>query len=118
MNHVSTIVGPRGEALPGPSARAHASASTALTAYQAAVPAGQEMANWWPLSGSADRDILSETRLVTDRIRDLVRNNGWASGAVQREIDSIIGANFRPEPFIDHEALGITFDQAVELGDA
>lgn len=114
--NASSIVGPRGEALPGPRARALASAS--FTAHQAADSASQELANWHPLSGSADRDLLGESRLVTDRIRDLVRNNGWASGAVQREIDSIIGANFRPEPFIEHQALGITFDQAVELGDA
>lgn len=115
MTSISPIIGPRGEALPGSRVRAM---STAVSAYQAADPVSQEMSNWWPFSGSADRDILNESRLVTDRIRDLVRNNGWASGAVQREIDSIIGANFRPEPFIDHHALGITFDQAVELGDA
>ncbi|EPY01392.1 phage portal protein [Magnetospirillum fulvum] len=113
MSDISPILGPSGEALPGVRSRAM---SASVTAYQAADPMSQEMAGWWPMSGSADRDILGESRVVTDRIRDLVRNNGWASGAVQREIDSIVGANFRFEPYIDHEALGITFDQAVELG--
>jgi len=111
---ISPIVGPRGEALPGPRARM----SESLVAYQAADPVSQELGGWAPISGSADRDVLYEQRTIVDRVRDLVRNNGWASGAVQREIDAIIGANFRPEPYLDHEALGISFESAVALGDA
>lgn len=30
------------------------------------------------------------------RARDLVRNDGWANGAVTRLLDNAVGANFRP----------------------
>lgn len=117
MLHASPIIGPRGEALPGRRARAMSAAMSSMTAYDAADMGSQEMANFWPVSGSADRDVLGEQRLITDRIRDMVRNNGWASGAVSRDVDTIIGYNFRPEPCPDHETLGITLDQAIEIAD-
>lgn len=87
-------------------------------AYEAADMTGQDMSSWWPVSGSADRDIFGDQRVIVDRIRDLERNNGWVSGAITREVDTVIGYNFRPEPKIDAIALGITVDEAAELGDA
>lgn len=113
MTHVSPIVGPRGEQLP--SARHRAMASTA---YEAAEYRSQELASFVPSSGSADRDILREQRLIVDRIRDLERNHGWASGAMTRELDAVIGYNFRPEPKPDHNRLGISLEAAAELGNA
>lgn len=102
-----------------PLRRARASAGRAgATAYQGADQFSQELASWWPASGSADRDVLSEQRLIVDRIRDLERNNGWVSGALSRELDQVIGYNFRPEPRPDHRALGIGLDDAAQLGDA
>jgi lambda family phage portal protein len=38
-------------------------------------------------------------------VRDLVRNDGWASGAVTRILDNAIGANFRPIAKPDYLAL-------------
>lgn len=113
MTAISPILGPRGEALPA--SRPHAIASTA---YDAADYRSQELASFMPPSGSADRDILREQRLIVDRIRDLERNHGWASGAMTRELDVVIGYNFRPEPKPDHVALGISIEAAAELGNA
>lgn len=114
MTQISPIVGPHGEALPGSRARAMASS---VTAYDAADPVSQELAMWYPVSGSADRDILGEQRLIVDRIRDIERNNGWVSGAMTREVDQVIGYNFRPEPCPDAAALGIDEEAAADLAD-
>lgn len=114
MTHASPIMGPNGEALPGPRLRAMASATTA---YQAADPASQDLAGWWPLSGSADRDLLYDQRMIVDRARDWYRNDGIANGAVTTARDWIIGHNLRPDPLPDARALGITQDQAFELAD-
>lgn len=108
MTHASPIVDARGV----PMRRVSAS-----VAHEAASYRSQELAAFVPPSGSADRDILREQRTIVDRIRDLERNNGWVSGAITREIDQVIGYNFRPEPRPDAEALGITEDEAAELAD-
>lgn len=111
MTDVSPILTAEGRPMP------RASASAALTAHQAADPVGQELASWFPASGSADRDVLGDQRLIVDRIRDLERNDGWVSGAITRELDQVIGYNFRPEPKPDADALGISEDAAAQLGD-
>lgn len=118
MSGISSILGPRGEALPSAPRRALAAmVAQSRTAYEAADYGGQELAAFLPVSGSADRDLLFEQRTIVDRVRDLVRNNGWASGAVSREIDAVIGANFRPEPRPDWRALGISAETAADLAD-
>src|SRR6185312_6111790 len=33
---------------------------------------------------------------IVSRVRDMVRNDGWASGAVTRILDNAVGANLRP----------------------
>ena len=44
---------------------------------------------------------------VLVRARDLGRNNGWAAGAISKEVDGVIGANFRPLLKPDWRALGL-----------
>lgn len=118
MKDISSIVGPNGESLPGARSRAlSASVGAMRTAFDAADPMSQELALYRPLSGSADRDLLYEQRLIVDRIRHMVANNGWASGAVSREVDHVIGANFRPEPTPNWRALGISPQAAADLAD-
>lgn len=94
--------------------RAMASAAMAPTAYQAADPISQELSTWHPWLGSADGDLLPERQDIVARIRDLARNNGWASGAVRRELDNVIGGSFRLSSKPDWRALGLTKEWAAE----
>ena len=50
--------------------------------------------------------------------RDLARNNGWAAGAVAKEVAGVIGANFRPFAKPDWRALGLDEDWARAFKDA
>ncbi|MBF0325999.1 MAG: phage portal protein [Alphaproteobacteria bacterium] len=100
-----------------PSGRPLVRASAAMSAHDAAALDSQELGNWWPMTGSADRMVLAESRTITDRARDWARNDGIAAGAVTTARDWIIGHNIRPDPLPDARALGITQDQAFELAD-
>lgn len=46
---------------------------------------------WEAFPQSADSDILRDKPTLDARTRDLVRNNGFAAGAMQRQSDHIIG---------------------------
>lgn len=56
----------------------------------------EAMVNWHPSLRSADADITRDRRAIVSRSRDLVRNNGWASGAIEKEVDAIVGSSLRP----------------------
>lgn len=88
-----------------------------VSAYEAADPVSQELGSWFPSSGSADADWLGERDQVTARIHDLVRNNGWASGSVRRELDAVIGASLRLSYKPDYRALGLDAEWAEEFAE-
>ncbi|WP_316979972.1 phage portal protein [Shumkonia mesophila] len=89
-----------------------ASAFGPTTSHSAADRVSQDLANWQPALRSADADWLPERDTVVSRVRDLARNNGWASGAMQRFVDQAIGANFRLSYRPSYAALGQTADWA------
>jgi lambda family phage portal protein len=66
------------------------------TPYDAADVMGQHMAAWQPSLWSADGELNMYRDRIVSRVRDAVRNDGWASGAVTRILDNAIGANLRP----------------------
>jgi lambda family phage portal protein len=66
------------------------------TPYDAADLYSQEMAGWTPYLWSPDSAINPWRDRMVSRIRDLVQNDGWASGAVTRICDNVVGANLRP----------------------
>lgn len=66
------------------------------TPYDAADIWGQHMAAWQPYLWSPDGELNMYRDRIVSRIRDVVRNDGWASAAVTRTIDNVIGADFRP----------------------
>jgi lambda family phage portal protein len=86
-------------------------------AYDAADVMGQELGGWLPQREHPDSEIGSARDAVTARARDLVRNNGFAAGGVQRETDAVIGAQFRPAAKPDWRALGIDRALATEIGE-
>ena len=64
--------------------------------YDAADIYGAHMAEWRPYLWSPDGELNAYRDRIVSRVRDLVRNDGWASAAVTRTVDTVIGADFRP----------------------
>lgn len=96
---------------PGVSARALFGASP----YDAASDTSEAMVNFHPPFRPADGEALPGRDKIVARSRDLERNNGWAAGGIAKEVDSVIGANFRPLFKPDWKALGLSADWAAEF---
>jgi lambda family phage portal protein len=87
---------PRGSLASGDRPRNRAALSGgSVTAYDAADPWNRDMAGWRPWLGSPDTENNPYRDVVVARIRDLVRNDGWASGAVTKLVDAVIGGYVR-----------------------
>ena len=71
-------------------------AGTSNAPYDAADMYGEHMRNWQPYLPSPDGQINMYRDTIVSRVRDLARNDGWASGAVTRAVDNAVGATFRP----------------------
>ena len=98
---------------PGTSPRAARDAGFNATApYVAGDAAVDTMQGFQPQIMAPDAEIGPGRDRITARARDVVRNNGWAAGAVAKEVDGIIGANFRPFCKPDWRALGLEADWA------
>jgi lambda family phage portal protein len=65
------------------------------TSHTGASYRSAEMSGWHPGLKSADSSYLYERDTLVARVRDLIRNDGWAAGTVQRLLDSIIGCGLR-----------------------
>ncbi|WP_392563212.1 phage portal protein (plasmid) [Orbus sturtevantii] len=75
------------------------------TPYDAADRHSDQMANWRPYSLSPDLEINNSRSVISARIKDLVRNDGWASGGITRILDNTVGATFRPILKPDYRSL-------------
>ncbi|MCW0353953.1 phage portal protein [Pantoea ananatis] len=64
--------------------------------YDAADSFSDQLANWQPALWSPDNEINIYRDRIVSRVRDLARNDGWASGSITRVLDNAVGANFRP----------------------
>ena len=78
------------------------------TSHKAASQTLREIASWQPGRGSADSDLLPELSTMVARSRDLSRNHGIASGAMQTLADNIVGTGFRLSAKPDYKLLGKT----------
>jgi lambda family phage portal protein len=101
------LLGADGQPLPPSRARALAGGAEGYGGppYDAADNYGQHMAAWSPMLWSPDGELNMYRDRIVSRVRDLVRNDGWASGAVTRILDNAIGAILRPVPKPDYHAL-------------
>lgn len=77
------------------------------TAHDAASRSSSELMSWNPQEYSADGALLTELKTLRGRNADAVRNNGFASGAVQLQLDNIIGTGLKLNVKPDWAALGI-----------
>lgn len=83
--------------------------------YDIADRYASETAAWQPRLGMTDQDWGPDRDEAVARIRDLVRNDGWAAGVVMRVVDSVVGPDFRFSSRPDYRALsriyGSRFDR-------
>ena len=86
------------------------------SAHSAADLTDRTMASWHPYLGSADADLLPELGTIVPRSRDLARNTGIASGAMQTYRDNIVGNILRLSSKPDYRLLGKTRDWARDWG--
>lgn len=73
--------------------------------WDAASNTSQRMGSWQPFLWSPDSEVNIYRDRIVSRVRDLVRNDGWAAGSITRMLDNIVGANFRPLVKPDWRAL-------------
>lgn len=85
-------------------------------AYEGSGRKGQWFDNWGAFLGSADRDWIPERGGVVARARDLFRNDPIASSAIARRKNAAVGKGWRLSAKPDARALGVTREQARELG--
>jgi lambda family phage portal protein len=83
--------------------------------YVAGDSSVETMQSFNPGNSAADSEVLRGRDRVSARTRDLSRNNGWAAGAIAKEVDSIIGGNFRPFLKPDWRMLGLSPEWAKEF---
>ena len=74
-------------------------------AFDAADISGQRMQGWMPPLFSADTERSPYRNRIVSRVRDLVRNDGWAAGAVTRVLDNAVGVMLRPVSKPDYRYL-------------
>lgn len=82
--------------------------------YKAASGTSQELACWNPRLMSADRKMLPDKGRAEARAHDLVRNNGYARGAVQNQKDRLVGDGYRLNLQPVYKLLGIEADVAAK----
>lgn len=117
------LYGPNNQPLPQGIGRAvRAMAATDFSAVGGAMRGGsardQHLAGWNPANLSADSSWIWNKDQAVARVHDLLEREPWAQGGVDRKLDMLIGASWRPSIKPDAEALGITPEEATALGRA
>ncbi|WP_317201474.1 phage portal protein [Janthinobacterium sp.] len=107
MSNPVSILGPDGLPFAAKRGRASMLVGGGSAPYDAADNRSDHMEAWNPYLGSPDGDLNMYRDRIVSRVRDMVRNDGWASGAVTRILDNAIGANFRPVAKPDYTALAL-----------
>lgn len=101
------ILGPNGRPLPPYKSRASMLTGSGRVPYDAADSFSDAMANWQPALWSPDNEVNIYRDRIVSRVRDLARNDGWASGSITRVLDNAVGANFRPILKPDYRMLAL-----------
>ncbi|MFI3241752.1 MAG: phage portal protein [Alphaproteobacteria bacterium] len=65
------------------------------TSHRSASRTARELSSWQPSNGSADSDLLPELSTIVARSRDLARNHGVASAAIETLTNNVVGIGFR-----------------------
>jgi len=76
---------------------------------------GGQLTDWNPSLKSADAGLLPNLQMGNARADDLVKNHGFANGAVQMHVDNVVGSLFRLSYKPNWRVLGITEADARDL---
>lgn len=87
---------------------------TSMAAHYGAEVDVPELRGWFPRDITADEELLPELKILRARVRDLIRNHGLTSGAVQTHLDNVIGPHLRLALKPDWRTLGISQKAARE----
>lgn len=87
----------------------------ASTGFEAASRTSVELGAYRPAQRSPDAALLERRELTDDRSRDMERNSGMVFSAADRKMDSVVGADARPQIKPNWRVLGITQEQAREF---
>ncbi|WP_425313274.1 phage portal protein [Morganella morganii] len=79
-----------------PRPKHHALVGGSRVPYDAGDSNSDQMATWQPALWSPDNEINIYRDRIVSRVRDLARNDGWASGSITRVLDNAVGACYRP----------------------
>lgn len=85
-----------------------------MYAYEAASYDTQEMGGWSPTIRSPDSEINPYRDRMVSRNRDLVRNDGWATGGIMRILDNTVGTHLRLAAKPDYRALKLRFGKSFD----
>ena len=111
MAAVPQILDRHGDPVPPASQRRRARADIEGGPYQGVFPYqgsdwySQDLVTWLPRINSPDYEYNVHRDRIVARLRDLVRNDGWAAGSVTGILDSAIGISFRLSCRPDYRAL-------------
>lgn len=83
--------------------------------YEGASNTSRELATWAPSMRSPDLDLNRDKPHIDARARDMVRNDGFATGAVATHRDSIVGGQYVLNAQPDWKALGATEEWAEQF---
>ena len=72
--------------------------------------------NWRPPLRKAQDDVRQSWDKAVARAFDLIHNSGWITGMVEQAVANTVGTGLRLRAVPDHEELGITAEEARELG--
>ncbi|MCA0027346.1 MULTISPECIES: phage portal protein [unclassified Mesorhizobium] len=87
------------------------------TAYEAASYSHQDLAGWLPRSVSGQSALTNERELITDRVQDIARNDGWASASMSRSLDLVVGSGWRLSVDLPATLLNLEPDEADAISD-
>lgn len=68
--------------------------------YYEAARQDRTTAPWSAGSASADRTLVGKADIARNRVRDLVRNNAYARGAIDAIVSNTVGCGITPKPAI------------------
>lgn len=96
MENSISILDRHGKPLPAVRRRGAMLAPGGNAPYDAADQHGGHVRDWQPYLASPDGEVNMYRDRLAARARDLIRNDGWATAAVMRTVDNVIGPDFRP----------------------
>ncbi|HFO4903664.1 TPA: phage portal protein, partial [Escherichia coli] len=99
------IVDKNGRPFPQQTEKKRALNDSGRIPYDSAGFSHGSVAGWNPVLWSPDNEVNIWRNRMVARMRDLVRNDGWANGSITRLLDNAMGVVFRPRMKPDYRML-------------